>query len=93
MPGLQKVRILLIERGTGQAVAGGSLQVDDATAPWPLPCTLPLRPGIHTLTASHPSRSICPPNPREVDVVIPTDPGAPPQAVTFEVESLPVDVC
>lgn len=88
MPDLQKVRVLLNERGTDQPVQGGILQVNDAPASRPLPCTLLLRPGNHTLTVSHASRSICPPNPRQVEVVIPTDPGTPPQVVAFEAEPL-----
>lgn len=88
MPGLEKVKVLLNERGTGQAVDGGSLRVDDAPEPRTLPCTLLLTPQKHLLAASHPSREICPPNRREVDVVIPTDPSARPQVVIFEVAPL-----
>lgn len=88
MPGLQKVKVRLIERGAGQAVDGGKLLVDDAPDTRDLPCTLFLSPGNHTLTASHQVRTICPPNPRSVEVVISTDPGAPPQEVTFEAEPL-----
>lgn len=88
MPGLQKVKVRLIERGAGQAVNGGKLLVDDAPDTRDLPCTLFLSPGNHTLTASHQVRTICPPNPRSVEVVIPTDPGAPTQEVTFEAEPL-----
>lgn len=84
MPNLQKVKVRLIERGAGQAVDGGKLLVDDATDTRDLPCTLFLLPGDHTLMASHQARKIYPPNPRSVDIVIPTDPGAPPQEVTFE---------
>jgi hypothetical protein len=86
MPGLQKVKVRLIERDSGQAVDGGKLMVDDATDTRDLPCTLFLLPGNHTLTASHQARKIYPPNPRSVDVVIPTDPGTLPQEVIFEAE-------
>jgi hypothetical protein len=91
MPSLQKVQVLLVERGTNSDVDGGSLKYDDASAPRPLPCTLLLNPGNHTLAASHPSRIICQPNPRQVEVVIQTDPGAAPQVVTFEVEPISGD--
>jgi hypothetical protein len=86
MPSLQEVQVLLVERGTGRGVEGGGLSYDDAPGPRSLPCTLFLSPGNHTLTASHPTRTVCQPNPCPIEVVIRTDPGAGPQVVTFEVE-------
>lgn len=86
MPTMEILRIELRERGTGTVVDGGTLCVGQSTRAWTIPCEIPLVPGNHRIQVRHPSRAICGVNPREVNVVIPTDPGSAPQLEVIEVE-------
>lgn len=82
------VRVKLREHGNGQEVEGGTLILDEnSDAPWSIPCRIPLPPGNHRFHASHPNRAVLPPNPRDVDVVVSTDPDAREQLVCFDVLS------
>lgn len=84
------VRVKLREQGNGQEqeVEGGTLIVDEnSDAPWLMPCCVPLRPGNHRFYATHPNRTVLPPNPRDVNIVVSTDPDAQEQLVCFDVSS------
>jgi hypothetical protein len=84
------VKVELREEGGGALVPGGALILDEnKAAPWDLPSTIPLLPGRHKFEASHPTRAILPPNPRVEEVVVPTDPQAPVQAICFEASLVP----
>lgn len=80
------VRVELREQGNAQEVEGGTLILDEnSDAPWPIPCCVQLLPGNHRFQASHPHRTVLSPNPRDVDVVVSTDPDAREQLVCFDV--------
>ncbi len=80
------VNVELREQADGNGVYEGTLVLDENDElPWLIPCCVQLLPGNHRFHASHPSRTILPPNPRDVNVVVPTDPQAPEQLVCFEV--------
>lgn len=80
------VRVELREQADGNEVPGGTLILDENNElPWSIPCCASLLPGNHRFQASHPNRTILPPNPRDVNVVVSTDPQAQEQPVYFEV--------
>ena len=80
------VKVELKEQADGNEVHEGTLVLDENNElPWSIPCCVQLLPGNHRFHASHPNRTILPPNPRDVNVVVSTDPQAPEQLVCFEV--------